>query len=159
MSIRRPPIPNDPTYDRVLRQSRGGREMVYSYVPQTPGPNNQQAVLKVIQNDRLGNVTEFLYDAGNRLVNLRRFTGSCQGGHARNGDAEPAIEPGPCRRSGVLRDPVRVQRGLPGHPRDSPERQRHERVYEGDLDPAAPPRARGNLRILRHLPGTHVPAG
>ena len=67
--------PKDPSYDRVIRQIRGGDPLMLTYLPQTPSVQNQQAVLKVIQNDRNGNVSERLYDAGSRLVNLKEFTG------------------------------------------------------------------------------------
>ena len=34
-----------------------------------------------------------------------------------------------------------------------------EYIYESDLNPNAPARTRGNVRVVRHLPGTHQPAG
>ncbi len=69
----------DHMFDHVTREigadgvDLSGLDLVY--VPQTPGPANDFAVLKVIANDRAGNVSEHLYDTANRLVVLREYTG------------------------------------------------------------------------------------
>ena len=53
-----------------------------SYLPQTPTPANQFAVLRCVMNDPEGNVTECFYDARNRCVTERDFTGRATPGVA-----------------------------------------------------------------------------
>ncbi|MHC4976635.1 MAG: DUF6531 domain-containing protein, partial [Planctomycetota bacterium] len=69
--------PADANYDRVDRQVLGdpGDWIDRVYIPQNPGDEHPESVLKVIVNDRVGNVSESLYDDLNRLVELRDFTG------------------------------------------------------------------------------------
>ncbi|MFG0257460.1 MAG: RHS repeat-associated core domain-containing protein [Phycisphaerales bacterium JB043] len=68
--------PTDVDYDRVERYVLGATGWTDRvYVSQNPGDEHPDSVLKVIANDRAGNVTERLYDLSNRLVELRQFTG------------------------------------------------------------------------------------
>lgn len=53
-----------------------------SYLPQTPSPTNQFAVLRCVMNDPEGDVTECFYDARNRCVTERDFTGRATPGVA-----------------------------------------------------------------------------
>jgi len=64
-------------YLRCIAEQRGASNEVlrYTYLPQTPAPSNGFAVLKTIVNDRVGNVREHLFDARNREVIRREFTG------------------------------------------------------------------------------------
>ena len=65
------------SFDRVVRQVWGGPGDIvdFVYVPVAPVAANNFAVSKVIVNDRVGNVKEYLIDAGNRTVIFREFTG------------------------------------------------------------------------------------
>ena len=153
--------PLDVDFDRVVRQVSGdpGDISDFVYVPQEPTPENGQAVMKTIVNDRVGNVREHLFDAGNHQVRLTKYTGR----------ADPDLPTSELtnRPSGPLRagDPPFFETQYEWNPDSLLTRIVHpngnvtERVYESDLDPSAPPRTRGNLRILRQLPGTHTPAG
>ena len=64
-------------FDRVIRQVWGDPTdiMDFVYVPLSPVDANGHAVMKTIVNDRNGNVKEFFYDDGNRLVKEREYTG------------------------------------------------------------------------------------
>ena len=55
--------------------SAGMDRVIYNYLPQRPSPANRFAAMKVIVNDRVGNVTELSFDARHRLVLRREFTG------------------------------------------------------------------------------------
>ena len=63
---------------------------ILAYLPQTPTPSNQFAVLRCIINDPEGNVTEAFYDARNRCVLERDFTGPRDAGNAGYGHRQPA---------------------------------------------------------------------
>ncbi len=74
--------PASPNFDRVRRQTMasggGGGAAGFidiAYAPQQPTPDNGNAVVKAIVNDRAGNVAEYSYDSENRLVLAREFTG------------------------------------------------------------------------------------
>ncbi len=69
--------PADPGFDQLTRMELGdpGDIIDLVYVPQTPSPGNNNAVVKAISNDRLGHVRECFYDDRNREVMCRRFTG------------------------------------------------------------------------------------
>jgi YD repeat-containing protein len=61
---------------RCLSVQRGtNTPTMISYLPQTPSPTNQFAVMRCVMNDPEGNVTELFYDARNRCVTERDFTG------------------------------------------------------------------------------------
>ncbi len=69
--------PNALGFDRVIRQAWGGPgdliDIAYQSV--TPGASNNQAIVRVILNDRRGHVKELFYDQRNRGVMLREYTG------------------------------------------------------------------------------------
>ena len=69
--------PHDLNFDRVRTQTLGNPDerIDVVYVPQVPSGANNQAVVKAIVNDRVGNVTEYLYDSDNRCVTAREYTG------------------------------------------------------------------------------------
>lgn len=152
-------LPDDPGFDRIARQVLGGDVLDYVYVPQLPSLANGGTVTKTIANDRNGNVREYFYDSRNRMVRKREYSGTAD-------PRQPTTE--------IANRPVRPLR--PGDPpyfetryewnEDSLQRRivlpngnATEYVYESDLDPGASPRTRGNLRILRQVPGSHTPAG
>ncbi len=126
---------------------------------QQPALANGKAVMKVILNDRAGNVKEYFYDVRNRGTMLREYTG-------RANPTLPTTESAN-RPSNKLRatDPdffeTRFEYNYDGmlmrtiHPNGNIT----ENVYERDLNPNASSRSRGNLRIVRRLPGTHTPVG
>lgn len=69
--------PADQNFDRVERQIWGdpGDRIDVAYAPQAPAPANEFAVMRTIVNDRVGNVTEYLYNARNRCVIELEYTG------------------------------------------------------------------------------------
>jgi len=67
--------PASPIFDRVVSVQYGSGSYHYVYVGQTPSPANNFATTKTIAKDRVGNVEELFYDAMNRLVLRREFTG------------------------------------------------------------------------------------
>lgn len=70
-------------FDRVVRQIWGNQgptpELTDTidlvYVTQTPNSANNFATIRVILNDRVGNVKEYFYDALHRVVIEREYTG------------------------------------------------------------------------------------
>ena len=48
---------------------------MFTYLPQTPSPANHFAVMRCMVNDPVGNVTECFFDARNRCVMERDYTG------------------------------------------------------------------------------------
>ncbi len=68
-------FPSHPRFDRLDRQSFIDGTIGYVYVPQTPTAANGFAVTKTIVNDAVGNVSERYFDADNRLVMVRDYTG------------------------------------------------------------------------------------
>src|SRR5262249_33482279 len=115
--------------------------------------------IRVIVNDRVGNVTECTFDRRGRLTRKLEFTGR----------ADPALPTTSAanRPTNPLRadDPPFFETvyGYNAHSLVThvvhPDGTVTDRVYEHDLDSGAAWRARGNLRELRRTPGTHTPAG
>ncbi len=148
-----PPI--EGACSRVVRQVWGYSNEVlnFHYVAQTPSPANGFAITKAIVNDRVGNVSECYFDAGNRPVLHREFTG-------RAVPDQPTTDTtnrpqNPLRPDDPAFYDTRQEWNI-----DSlvtrvvyPNGNSTESTYERDLNPAAPPRFRGNLRICRKLPG------
>ena len=66
--------PASARFDRLDRQVLPSGTMDYVYIAQTPGPG-EDAVTKTCFKDKAGNVTEASFDASNRLVKLREYTG------------------------------------------------------------------------------------
>ncbi len=151
--------PNDPAFDRVVRQIRGGDSIDLVYVPVSAAPDNNGSTLKVIIRDRVGNVTENYFDGGGRLALLREYTG-------RANPTQPTTET-VNRPTGKLRpdDPeffdTRYEYNQDSQPTRVvyPNGNIKEMVYEADLAPQASAKTRGNLRMVRSLPGAHTPAG
>jgi RHS repeat-associated protein len=151
--------PNDINFDRVIRQIRGGDIIDLVYVPQLPGADNNESTLKVIIRDRMGNVMENYYNAGGLLALTREFTG-------RADPTQPTTEVAN-RPIGKLRpdDPAffetRCEYNLDSQQTRIvyPNGNVKEMVYEADLNPDTSAKTRGNLRIVRSLPGAHTPAG
>ena len=161
--------PNNLYYDRLVRQYWGdqpqpgfpntGDIIDIVYVPVTPSSQNNFATIKVIANDRNGDVKEFLYDANNRGVIKREYTGRWP---ANQPTFQASNPPTPKSRAG---DPdffetryeynVDALRTRIIHPNGNIT----ENVYELDLDPNAARRSRGNLREVHRTPGTHTPPG
>ena len=151
--------PADPNFDRVIRQVWGGGVIDFVYDRLLPAEPNGYAVTRTIVNDRVGNVSEQYFDARNRLVRTRQYTG-----RAVSDQPTTALDNRP---KNPLRptDPLFFET-IYEWTDDSLERRIirpngniTEFVYEADLNPNAPARTRGNRRIVRHLPGTHLPAG
>jgi RHS repeat-associated protein len=69
--------PEDLYYDRIVRQIWGDPDDVidFVYLPEDPEPSNNFAVIRVLVNDRVGNVKEIFFDDGNRNVIEREYTG------------------------------------------------------------------------------------
>ena len=151
--------PDNLNYDRVIRQIWGGDTVDIHYERQTPSAGNNNATLKVILNDRVGNVSETFYDVGNRKVLLREYTGR----------ADPTLVTTSTQNRPVNKlrasDPNFYQTRYEYNENYLLTRVTHpngnitENVYESDLNPAANPRMQGNLRIRRRLPGGHTPVG
>ncbi|MCI0633023.1 MAG: hypothetical protein L0206_03785, partial [Actinobacteria bacterium] len=160
------PDPRDLAFDRLVRQTRGDAgdviDLAYTlaFPPQPVHPPNplRPGVLAIV-NDRVGNVSDFLFDERGRCVRLREFTGR----------ANPDMP----TTATLNRPQNRLRAGDPPvfetfwrHNEDSlvtavvhPNGNETRHVYELELDPQAPWRSRGNLRELHRLPGTHQPVG
>ncbi len=146
-------------FDRVVHQVWGGDIVDLEYVPVQPGPGNGNATIKTIVNDRVGNVTEYFYDKGNRKVAVREYTG-------RANPTQPTTDT-------VNRPTGRLRPNDPGYFETKwaynsdflttkithPNGNYTEKFYEGDLNPTSSPQTRRNLRITRQTPGSHTPAG
>lgn len=147
--------PGDFLFDRLVTQVYGnaGDRIDFSYLQLTPDPGNQFSVVRVIENDRMGNVCEMFYDARNRCVIESHFTGQA------NPDlptTDVVNRPGAPLRAG---DPASFDT-IRAYNEDSlcvqeidPNGNILDRIYEIDLDPLAPRRSRGNLRQLVETPG------
>lgn len=151
----------DLLFDRLVRQAWGGPGDLLDVHTVTVAPtvSNRFAVVQAIVNDRVGNVSEHCFDAGNRPVIVREFTGRA--------DPDFPTTDVDNRPSGKFRidDPDFFETRY-GWNADSlpievfhPNGNTTQRSYEVDLAPAAARAARGNLRELRRLPGTHTPVG
>lgn len=146
--------PQDINFDRVVRQVWGDPTDIIDmvYTPLAPTKDNNMAVMQTIVNDRNGNVTEYFYDAGNRLVILRQFTGRADPGQPTTRITN--------RPKGKLRstDPpffgTRFEWNSDSLMMRSinPEGNITEYVFESDLNPAAPARSRGNVRRITSIP-------
>lgn len=138
--------PGDLNFDRAIRQIWGGDVIDISYQELQPDNPGVDPVELAIINDRNGNVCEQYFDAGNRLLAERKYTG-------RAADDEPT----------TLTENRPVGQLRPGDPpffetrwefnsdsklvrKVDPNGNETINVYEEDLDPMADPRFRGNLR-------------
>jgi YD repeat-containing protein len=142
-------------FDRVEVESLGLTfdKIKFVYLPQSPNINNGGATQKTIVNDRVGNMGEYFYDAGNRLVLTRAYTGRADPAQPTTEAANLAINP--LRNN----DPAFFET-LWEYNADSlvtrvtqPNGNVTEHEYETNFDPNAARRSRGNLRVRRQLPG------
>lgn len=130
--------------------------LTYAYLPQSPSPANRYATLKVIVNDRVGNVSEHLFDARLRELQRREFTGRAIPG-LRVSDTTN-------RPAGKLRadDPAYFETRFEWnadslctrvvHPRGNATEMVYQRAYTYNQNSARsnhPKRHDGNLRVIR----------
>jgi YD repeat-containing protein len=146
-------------YDRVATETIGtnNETKVFYYNPVTPSASNGFATTETIVNDPLGHVCESLFDSQNRLVDLKQYTGaSTPGVQVTNTSNRPT---NPVRTTDPAFFETRVEwnsNSLPTLvilPRGNGE----QFVYQRDIDPAANPLVRANLRVMRQLPVTGSP--
>jgi phage tail-like protein len=145
---------------RCISATDGTNDPVYfTHVLLTASPANQYAVIQVTVRDALGNVSECSYDARNRPVSLREYTGR-------------APSPGPVT-------PTSNRPVNPVRPKDplfyltqwawntdslcvqeiEPAGNAEQFVYESDCNPGASPRKKGDLRVCRKLSNTSPASG
>lgn len=147
--------PTQPLFDRLTRQIWGnpGDIIDLTYFKALPKPANNFATKRHILNDREGQVCEYFYDAFNRLVMLREYTGLA--------DPDQPTTPTLNRPQNQLRpsDPPFFENRY-SYNSDSlitrivyPEGNELQNVYQLELNPLAPRRGCGNLRERRTLPG------
>jgi RHS repeat-associated protein len=152
--------PEDPRFDRVIRQYRAGDIVDLTYVPMDATPENNLVYMRTIIRDRNGNVMEYDHQVSNQLVAERRYTG--------RSNTNLPVTLTENRPTSKLRpnDPdyfetryeynwnLMLTRTI--HPNGNIS----ETVYEADLNPTnASPRVRNNIRYKRQLPGAHQPVG
>ncbi len=152
--------PTDPEYLRCLSmQGWTNTPATFSYLPQTASPDNHFETQRCVMNDPQGNVTEAFYDARNRCVMAREFTGRATPGLAVTDTVN--------RPTGKLRssdpdsyetqwtwnnDSLRIYEKEPA----KLEIPNLRFVYQSDLDPATPPRKRADCREVRELASSPV---
>ncbi len=153
--------PSDLNYDRIVEQAWGEADELihFHYSALRPSPANGNSVIRAILNDRNGNVRETYYDSRNRMTRLIEFTGRA--------DADQVTTPTMNRPSRKLRssDPAFFVTSYEWNADAQmtrivfPNGNEKRLIYESDLNPAASPRARGNLRQVIWSPGSHEPVG
>ncbi len=145
----------DMCFDRLIRQSWGNTQDVvdinYSCPPgfpfdSDPGPGNFLSYrgfpVNVHVNDRVGNNSDFEFDARNRLIRERHFAG-----RVRPGDPEFYETRYAYNKDSRVTKVTHANGNIT------------EYVYETDVNPSPGRRSRGNIREIRHLPGDHTPVG
>lgn len=147
--------PENFDFDRLRRQVWGGdRDIVdIVYAPQVPSTQNKQAIMAAIVNDRNRNVKEYFYDAKDRCVLMKAYTGRARRNSATSATANRPVRP--------LRDSDSdfFEVGYEWNSDSLLTRILHsngsvtERDYEANSNPNAERRLRGNLRAVRLLPG------
>ncbi len=143
------------TDDTVLVQVVGAPtdRIMYHRIAVTPEASNNFATLRVIRNDRVGNVEEWFYNSCNRVVMIREFTGRANPGLVTTDTAN--------RPTGQVRatDPAFFETRYTWNNDALPtlvlfsNGNSIENTYELALNPMAERRSRGNLRQTRRLPG------
>jgi len=124
---------------------------VLTYLPQTPAPSNDFAMVRCVMNDPVGDVTECFFDSRNRCVMERDFTGRATPGLPVTGTVN--------RPTGQLRssDPTYYETRWSWN-NDSlctlavaPGGQQVQCVYQSDFDPSTTARKRADCRVVREL--------
>lgn len=147
--------PEDLEFDRIVRQRWGGANDLIdiAYVPQAPSAANGFAYIKAIVNDRVGNVTEYAFERGNRVVSRREYTGRANPARRTTETANrPANrlrpdDPPFFETRYAWNDAAQMTRVV------YPNGNSVEYAYAADLDRNAPARQRGNLRRVRRIAG------
>ncbi|WP_146661791.1 DUF6531 domain-containing protein, partial [Enhygromyxa salina] len=144
--------PSDHVFDRLVAQSWGDPDdrISVTYARVAPEHDNNFAVTMAWVNDRVGRVSAHFFDMDNQLVLRREYTGFA------NPDLPTTVLLNPPVDKLRSDDPdyfeTRFAYNADGHV----SRVVHPRgnatvsIYEGDLNSAASPRIRGNLRERRH---------
>ena len=123
------------------------------YLPQIAAPANQFAVVRCIVNDPEGNVTECFYDARNRCVMEREFTGRATPGVPVTDTVNRPTGKLRSERPRLLRDAMDVEQRfalhlgnlVPGRPADP------MRFINPISIRPHPPAKRADLRVVREL--------
>ncbi len=141
--------PENAEFDRIQRQTLGAAHKSTTYVHEavTPSPGNQNAIWLAIVNDRVGNVSEHYFDASNRRVMRRRYTGRA--------DPDQPTGSSSNRPAAKVRasDPDYFETRWEYNPEHlltrvaRPAGDVEEFLYESDVTPTVPPRARGDLLL------------
>ncbi|MFN3410077.1 MAG: DUF6531 domain-containing protein, partial [Limisphaerales bacterium] len=143
--------PAELDFDAVASVQRGGDRKDIRRGMVIANPGNRYAVVRAIVRDGVGNVCETFCDSLNRPVIVREFTGRS----ATNAPVTATEN----RPTGKLRDtdPDYYETAFEWN-RDSlltrylwPDGDEIRCDYERDFDPAANPRKKGDLRVLREL--------
>lgn len=142
-------------FDRVVGQTWGeiDERIMIAYVPQSACGENNFAANKAIVNDRVGNVKEFFYDAANRLVMAREFTGRANpGAITTESENRPANR---LRQSDPEHFETRWSYNADSMPTlvVHPNLNSTEKTYELDVNSSADRRSRGNLLAVTRQPG------
>ena len=156
--MRRRSIQVDLEFDRIVTQVWGnpGDVIDITYATLIPDPANNFSVVNATVNDRVGNVSVHFFDAQNRPVIEREYTGRADPSLPTNIDL--AINP----PTGPLRpgfDPPyfesRCEFNVDSLITNTTDANGNttQNIYELDLDPLAPRLTRGNLREVRRTPG------
>ncbi|UCF43965.1 MAG: RHS repeat protein [Planctomycetota bacterium] len=149
---------DDPNFDHVVRQILGEANDIidFTYMQEVPEANNNYAVTRSVANDCVGNITERLYDNENRLVIFRQYTGRADPNLPTSIDPNVNMPTDPLRPDDPPFFETRFQYNKDFLPTriDYPNGNYVTYVYEGDLNPDASVRSRGNLRERHRFAGS-----
>ena len=137
----------------------GGDVVDIAYIRQTPAPENNNAVVKTIVNDRNGNVKEYFYDGGNRCTMMREYTGRANPTQPTTETANRAVNKLRATDPDYFETRYEYNSDYKRTRTIYPNGDITENIYGADMNPAVSARFRGNLIETRHTPGSHVPAG
>jgi len=152
------PEPSDFHFTRLWRQTLGKDVTDIAYSQLEPTAENGGAVILATLNDGERHVREYLFDARNRCVTKREYTGRAP--------KRAPVSPGANRPGLPLRtgDPKVFETQYAWND-DSlltfvtyPDGSRLEKQYESDLTTSSPRRQRGNLRGVRVHPAPGLSA-
>ncbi len=153
--------PDDLYFDRVVKQRWGDSAdtVELCYIPVNPTPANGNAVIRVILNDRVGHVKEYFYNAFNQATIERVYTGT-----AANNQVTTDTQNRPINKLRPT-DPDYFETRYEWNADSLKKREIHpngnitEWIYEGELSTNVTARTRGNIRVVRHLPGSYATPG